>query len=266
MVKAKKIVAGVDLQLPFSPQLVTAFRVVDLGSLGKLQSVEYFRQVYMPWQNWPFVFDESRIELTLHSVHYRAVALAFLGHPATLRCRVTNNHPHDKLNEDVASDTTLIYDRDGEPLANYIHCQQIFNGDRDWWQSEYRLVCERGRVVARVWDDFPEISRDSVQIHCFAQGKKEPVAIPLRGNRFPEALLGTMNATQAAAVLTARSGAVHQPPIDMHFAVAMSGITEACYHSAERGGVESVRDAEMVQRHKSLSARVLWPQGRPNLG
>ena len=79
--RRKELVAAVNFQLRFAPNMLALGALVRSGALGEIVDFEVRVNVHTPWDDWPFLAGIPRHEVLYHSVHYLDLARSLLGEP-----------------------------------------------------------------------------------------------------------------------------------------------------------------------------------------
>lgn len=190
--RARRITASVNLQLRYSPAMLALQDALARGLLGRLVELEVHVNCRMPWELWPFLAGLERMEIALHSIHYLDTIRALLGEPRSVYGRTVKHPDAAKL---ASSRTTAILD-----YADDVRCALSVNhhhkhGTRHQ-HSELRVEGTRGAalVVMGVNLDYPRGRPDALEIAL--EGEVDWRDVPLAGNWFPDAFLGSMSNLQ----------------------------------------------------------------------
>jgi predicted dehydrogenase len=191
---AKRLVAAVNFQLRFAPNMLALAALVRSGALGTLVDFEVRVNVHTPWDDWPFLAGIPRHEVLYHSVHYLDLARSLLGQPHGVLSRPVR-HPGLPAYSDTRSVTILDY---GSELRAFVAAFHGHRYGRKHQASELKLEGTRGAAVAQMGVnlDYPKGEPDSLEV-CLAGGAWE--SIPLRGSWFDEAFEGPMSNLQRFA-------------------------------------------------------------------
>jgi len=73
---------AVNQQLRFSESIAAAHEMVRLGWIGETFEMSWDFHVYTPWENWPWVARQPRLDLQQFSIHPLDAVRYFLGDPA----------------------------------------------------------------------------------------------------------------------------------------------------------------------------------------
>jgi predicted dehydrogenase len=89
----KKLRAAVNFQFRFCPSMLAIQDLVKRGELGELVEIEVRLNIATPWEAFPFLLSETRVEIQIHTVHYLDTIRLLLGEPSRVFAR-TVQHPH----------------------------------------------------------------------------------------------------------------------------------------------------------------------------
>jgi predicted dehydrogenase len=227
----KKLTVGVNLQLPFSPQIVAATGALALGAIGPLRSARVELDLRTEWSLWEFLLHEPRIEILLHSIHYLSLFAHYLGPPRSLSSRQSGDPSHPVFRDrDICSETDLDYEfRDGSEFTASIRCNHLSRKPKSEWRSELVLTGERGEIVAGIHDnlDYPNGVDDTLVVR---HGEFGEARVELVGNRFPMAFVATLTHLERAHASRT------SPPNDLALGLLTMRLAECCYVSNARGG------------------------------
>ena len=185
---ARRLIAAVNFQLRFAPNMLALSELVRSGALGRVVDFEVRVNVHTPWDDWAFLAGIPRHEVLYHSVHYLDLARSLLGEPKGVLSKPVR-HPGLPAYSDTRSVTILDY---GSELRAFVAAFHGHKYGRKHQASELKLEGTLGAAVARMGVnlDYPKGEPDLLEV-CFADGQWENV--PLRGSWFDEAFEGPMS-------------------------------------------------------------------------
>lgn len=223
---AKRMIAAVNFQLRFSPNMLALAHALRLGLLGRVVDLEVRVNTYTPWQLWPFLAGIPRHEILYHSVHYLDLIRSLLGEPNGVHSKVTR-HPLLESYSDTRSATLLDY---GEFLRALVAVNHAHEFGTKHAMSELKIEGTAGCAIARMGVnlDYPRGVSDTLEF-C-ARGRSEWHEVPLRGSWFPEAFEGTMCNLQR--FVTGEDASLSTAVSDAEKTMAL---VEACYRSSASG-------------------------------
>lgn len=231
LVRERQLVAAVNFQLPFSPQIVGAFAALRRGLIGSLLSARVELDLRTNWSLWEFLLQEPRIEILLHSIHYLSLCAHYFGPPQSVASTQRGDPEHPILKaRDVCSTTHLGYVTPHRPFDVLIDSNHLSARERSEWRSELVLEGTLGTIVARIADnlDYPNGVDDMLTLDHHDFGRER---VSLVGNRFPWAFVATMTHLQQA-LLDGRA-----PDNSLELGLLTMRMAEACYQSNADGGV-----------------------------
>jgi predicted dehydrogenase len=229
--RKKGLVAAVNLQLRYAPNMVAARDLVARGLIGDLHDVEVRVTCSMPWHLWKFLYGIPRMEIIYHSIHYVDLVRAFLGEPSGVWCK-TLRHPD--MMELASTRTSIAFDYGDVRRANIATNHGHKFGGRHQ-ESTLKLEGTRGAAVVRMGGnlDYPRGRPDELE-YCLLGGAGTPAwtSVRLDGSWFPDAFIGPM-----ASLMRHASGESAELPTSVEEAWRTMAVIEACYESSARGAV-----------------------------
>ena len=224
IVHDRGLVAAVNLQLRFSPNMLALADLIRAGTLGTLVDIDVRIVIDQPWHNWTFLEGAPRLEVPYHSIHYIDAIRSFAGEPDGVYCRAVL-HPELPRLRDTRSSIILDY-------GDRIRCSLVLNhthraGPR--YRESLMLVegtLGAARLTMGVNLSYPTGPDDTMEIFTDEAWR----TLPLRGSWFIEAFEGPMSNLQR---VIAREDNVLVSSVDD--AIKTMAIVEACYESSERG-------------------------------
>jgi predicted dehydrogenase len=226
----KGLIAAVNFQLRWAPNMLTARRITDAGLLGQLHDIEVQVSVHMPWQLWSFLSTAPRLEILYHSIHYIDLVRSWLGNPVSVYAKTVRSPRTPSL---AATKTILTMDY-GEWMRVNISTNHSHDFSLEMQRSYVQWEGTRGamRAVMGVNLDYPKGKPDTLS---YIEGGGETVnawrTLPTHGNWFPDAFIGSMNSLQQ--YVTGESDVL---PTRVEDALDTMRVVEAAYLSSEQGG------------------------------
>ena len=232
--RAKRLVAATNFQLRFAPCVMAARDLVRQGAIGELHDIEIRVTCHMPWELWTFLFGVPRMEIVYHSIHYVDVVRSFFGEPSGVYCK-TLKHPKQMA---LASTRTAIALDYGDVQRATITTNHGHEFGLKHQESYVKLEGTTGALKARLGVnlDYPRGLPDELEM-CRLGGEEKPEweSVPLIGDWFPHAFVGTM-----ASLMRRADGETNELPTGVEDAYRTMAVVEACYESSARGAT-SVR-------------------------
>jgi predicted dehydrogenase len=225
--RSRQLVAAVNFQLRFSPNVMALTDLVEHDVLGEITDIEVRVVDRQPWEQWQFLEGAPRLEVLYHSIHYLDVIRSLLGEPAGVYCRVV---PHPDLAEFHDTRSTIILDYGGR-----IRCSLMLNHmhqhNREHRASFLKVEGTRGSALLTLGVnlDYPAGPPDRLEV---ASSSGAWHSVPLRGSWFTEAFEGPMSNLQR---FVAGEDTALMSPVDD--AIKTMAVVEACYQSSSHGGI-----------------------------
>ena len=224
----KKLRAAVNFQFRFCPSILAIQDLVKHGELGELVEIEVRLNVATPWEAFPFLLTESRVEIQIHTVHYLDTIRMLLGDPTRVFAR-TVKHPHFPNLASTRSSIILDYGDLIRCCLSINHCHPF--GPRHE-AATIRVEGTEGCAIATIGAliDYPRGQPDRLEI--FTRSEKKWTEVPLIGRWFPDAFIGTMSNLQR--FVAGEDASLVSPVTD---ALQTMKLVEACYVSDAYGGI-----------------------------
>jgi predicted dehydrogenase len=224
----KKLRAAVNFQFRFCPSVLAIADLIQRGELGELVEIEVRLNINTPWETFPFLYAESRVEIQVHTVHYLDTIRRLLGEPARVFAR-TVRHPHFPKLASTRSSIILDYGDMLRCCLSINHCHPF--GARHA-AATIRVEGTHGCAIATIGGliDYPRFLPD--QLEVFTRSQPEWAPVPLSGNWFPDSFIGPMSNLQRFAA--GEDPALVSPVAD---ALQTMRLVEACYEADARGGI-----------------------------
>lgn len=191
--RQKRLVAAVNFQLRFSPQMLAVRDAIDRGWLGRLVDVEAHLNLLTPWHLFPFLKGMERVEIAVHSIHYLDLIRSVLGNPTGVHAR-TLGHPAIEL---AQTRTSALFDFGPDQRVTFsINHNHDFGGR--FADATLRFEGTDGAAMVRlgVLLNYPKGETDELWIICKG---RDWTPVTLKGGWFPHAFIGTMSNLQRYA-------------------------------------------------------------------
>lgn len=223
--RERHLVAAVNFQLRFAPNMLALRDALTRGLLGDVTDVEVRLTLHTPWNYWAFLKGVPRLEVLVHSVHYIDLIRALIGEPAGVYCRGVR-HPDLGDYPDVRTSIILDY-------GDMVRCSLTLNHTHTFGSreavSQLKIEGTRGAAIAKMGVNlnYPRGEPDTLEITIGDAGWTH---VPLRGGWFLEAFEGPMANLQR--VVAGEDAALVSSVEDAFRTMA---VVEACYESSARG-------------------------------
>jgi predicted dehydrogenase len=226
MCRERQLVAAMNFQLRFSPNVLALRDLLGQGRLGEIVDIEVRLQVRQPWETWAFMRGLPRLEVLYHSIHYLDTIRMLAGEPRGVYCRAVG---HPKLAEYADPRSSIILDYgDGIRCSLTLNHTHVFGAKHRMSMLKVEGTLGAALLTMGVNLDYPTGLPDALEVA--QDGEWQP--IPLRGSWFTEAFEGPMSNLQR---FVAGEDAALVSPVDD--ALRTMAVVEACYISSERGSM-----------------------------
>jgi predicted dehydrogenase len=224
--RGKRLTAAVNFQLRYAPVMLVAKELSRAGLLGTVHDMEIQVNVHMPWELWSFLASAPRLEILYHSIHYIDLVRAWFGEPLGVYAKTVRSPRTPEL---AATKSVLVFDY-GDWKRVYLATNHSHDFGPDMQRSFVQWEGTEGAIHATMGVNlnYPKGETDSLK---FTEGK-EWRTLPVGGNWFPDAFIGSMGTLQSFVEGTAR-----ELPNGVDHAIQTMRVVEAAYVSSERGGV-----------------------------
>ena len=223
--RERQLVAAVNFQLRFSPNVIALADLIASNQLGELTDIEVRVVDRQPWEQWSFLERAPRLEVLYHSIHYLDAIRFLAGEPRGVMCRAVA-HPELTHFRDTRSSIVVDY---GDRIRCSLTLNHTHRHDSRHRASILKIEGTGGAAVLTLGVnlDYPSGPPDSLEVALDAAGW-EPV--PLRGSWFTEAFEGPISNLQR--FLGGEDRALVSPVED---AIKTMAVVEACYTSSAAG-------------------------------
>lgn len=222
--RTKRLVAAVNFQLRFAPNMLVLQRELAHERLGRVIDVEVRTRTFTPWSQWKFLRGIPRMEILYHSIHYIDLLRACFGEPTEVWA---DARPDGRFAGYADTRVMALLCFKGGIRATIVtsHGHEFPNRTR----SSHLLVEGTRKAALATMGvnlDYPRGEPDTLAL-CPLRGRWKQV--PLRGSWFPDAFAGTMSNLQRFA--EGSDTVLHTAVAD---ALKTMAVVEACYESSVR--------------------------------
>ena len=191
--RARRLQAAVNFQLRFSPMMIAVTDALERGLLGRLLDIEVHLSLRTPWELFPHLKPNPRVEIVSHSIHYLDTIRALAGEPRRVLAR-TYHFPGSEL-ADTRTSAILDY---GDELRVTLSINHHNDFGRRFQDATFRVEGERGAALVKLGLllDYPRGEPDELWI---APRGGPWTQVPLAGTWFPDSFIGTMSNVQRFA-------------------------------------------------------------------
>jgi predicted dehydrogenase len=223
--RARRLVAAVNFQLRFSPNMLAVEQLVAQRRLGAITDIEVRVVDRQPWEQWSFLDRAPRLEVLYHSIHYLDAIRWLAGEPEGVHCRAVA-HPALSQFRDTRSSIILDY---GDRIRCSLMLNHTHRYDATQRASLVKIEGTEGAAMLTLGVnlDYPDGPPDTLEVALDGPAWH---AVPLRGSWFTAAFEGPMSNLQR--VVAGEDPALVSPVDD---AIRTMALVEACYRSSEDG-------------------------------
>jgi predicted dehydrogenase len=222
------LVAAVNFQLRWAPNMLAARALQTAGVLGELHDMEVSLSVHMPWELWSFLNTAPRLEILYHSIHYVDLVRSWFGNPLGVYAKTVKSPRTPQL---AATKSVITFDYGDEKrvflATNHSHDLSP-KMQRSFVQWEGTQGAMRAQMGVNL--DYPAGRPDTFEY--IARGDADWTDAPIRGNWFPDAFVGSMGSLQCFL-----QGEAPTLPTSVEDAIDTMRTVEAAYLSSEHGGI-----------------------------
>ena len=220
----RRLVAAVNFQLRFSPNVMSLASLIAADRLGALTDIEVRIVDRQPWQQWTFLKHVPRLEVLYHSIHYLDAIRWIAGEPHGV---IWRSIAHPLLPEFGDTRGTIVLDY-GERLRCSLVLNHAHRHDSRHRESMMKVEGTAGAALMTLGVnlDYPAGPPDRLEV-AFGEAWQ---TVPLRGSWFTEAFEGPMSNLQR--VVSGEDTALVSPVAD---AIKTMALVEACYTSSAAG-------------------------------
>jgi predicted dehydrogenase len=223
--RERGLTAAVNFQLRFAPMMQAVADALRQGFLGRLIDVEVHLNLVTPWDLFPHLLANARVEIVSHSIHYLDMIRAVLGDPVGVLAR-SYGHPSTRLAQTRTS-AILDYGDDRRVILSINHHHDF---GRRFQDASFRFEGDVGAAMVKLGLllDYPKGEPDELWL---APRHGPWAQVPLQGSWFPDAFIGVMSSLQRFA-----AGEDAVLPTSVEDAWRTMALVEACYRSGSSAG------------------------------
>jgi predicted dehydrogenase len=227
--RRQRLTLAVNFQLRYAPNNLGAVALAREGVLGELHDMEVQVRTYTPWKLWTFLATAPRLEVLYHSIHYLDLIRSWLGNPIGVYAKTVRNPQCAGL---AATKSSIVLDygdwkrvfvvtNHGHDLADESQCSFV-----QWEGTQGAMRMDMGVNL-----DYPKGKPDTLSYVVRGSEDRKWRSVPVGGNWFPDAFVGSMGALQAYV-----EGSVAELPTGFESAYETMALVEAVYRSSAKAG------------------------------
>src|SRR6266498_2758007 len=224
---------AIQQQFRWSSIIRAARALIDAGWLGDILDVQVQVSIHTPWDMWPWLASQPRLEVLFHSIHYLDSLRFLFGEPMLVTSRQTKD-PAQKAVGETKTITVWEYANGLQILIAVCHF--------DWspgLYSLFRVLGTDGLIEGTIGTnyDYPDGRSDTMKFTSRTQQERN-FSATLPGKWIPDAFYGPM----ASLMEAIQSGA--EPLTSAKNNLGTLRAVEAAYRSMNEA--RSVRPLEIA--------------------
>lgn len=188
--RKKQFKAAINCQLRYAPYINVARQMIQQGLIGELYDMEVRMTIYTPWDIFPHVAVNKRLEILYHSIHYMDLIRSFLGEPRSIISK-TFGHP-EKTYSSTRTTTVIDYN---DQLRAVINTNHDHNFGPDGQESFIKFEGTKGVIKAKIGllMDYPRGTEDQFD-YCIMEEGQPPKwqQLKIEETWFPDAFRNIM--------------------------------------------------------------------------
>jgi predicted dehydrogenase len=233
LAKQADVKIAVHQQFRWSSIIQATRALMREGWLGDVLDVQVQVSILTPWDMWPWIAAQPRLEVLFHSIHYLDSLRYLFGDPSLVTSRHTKN-PVQKAKGESKTITTWEYENGLQILTAICHF--------DWspgLYSIFRVLGTDGLIEGTIGTnyDYPDGRNDTLKFTS-REHEERNFSTTLPGKWIPDAFYGPM-ASLMEAIQTGR-----EPLTSAEDNLGTLRVVEAAYRSMSEA--RSVRPSEIT--------------------
>jgi len=223
---------AVNQQLRFSESVAAARAMVAAGWIGEPFEMSWDFHVYTPWENWPWVAAQPRLDLNQFVIHFLDAVRFVLGTNPRYAYGTQAREPGQPEKGETRSISVLEFDGETRAFLRSFHKNRT--GDP---RAEFRIDGTDGslRGTIGLMYDYPRGRADTLEINSRVLPTDGWLHYPVTSRWIPTAFIGPM-ASLLAAIATGS-----EPLTNGRDNLETLRIVHALYRSGEEHSVVSLQ-------------------------
>jgi predicted dehydrogenase len=179
---------AVNQQLRFSESVAAAKAMVAQGWIGDPFEMSWDFHVYTPWENWPWVAKQPRLDLNQFTIHPIDAVRFFLGEPR----RVYGTQAREPGQTEQGETRTIsVLEFEGETRAFLRSFHKNRTGDP---RAEFRIDGTQGSIRGTIglMYDYPRGRADTLELNSRVIPTDGWLPFPVMSRWIPNAFIGPM--------------------------------------------------------------------------
>lgn len=178
---------AVHQQFRWSSLIRSVRCLLSEGWLGDILDVQVQVSIHTPWELWPWLASQPRLEVLYHSIHYLDSLRFLFGEPDLVTSRHTK-HPTQQSKGETKTITVWDYENGMQILIAICHF--------DWSPGLYsllRVLGTDGLIEGTIGTnyDYPDGRNDTIKFTGRAKSERD-FSVVLPGKWIPDAFYGPM--------------------------------------------------------------------------
>lgn len=178
---------AVHQQFRWSSLIRSVRCLINEGWVGDVLDVQVQVSIYTPWDMWPWIASQPRLEVLYHSIHYLDSLRYLFGEPVLVTSR-HSKHPEQQSKGETKTVTVWDYEHGLQILIAICHF--------DWspgLYSLFRVLGTDGLIEGTIGTnyDYPDGRNDTIKFTSRSNSERD-FNIALPGKWIPDAFYGPM--------------------------------------------------------------------------
>ena len=188
MRRKRKGVLAVNQQLRFSESVAAAGAMVSLGWIGEPFEMSWDFHVYTPWEAWPWVAQQPRLDLNQFTIHFIDAVRMILGKPLHAYGTQAREPGQPEAGE---TRTISVLEFAGETRAFLRSFHKNRTGDP---RAEFRIDGTKGSIRGTIglMYDYPRGRADTLEVSSRVLPTDGWLPYPVTTRWIPTAFIGPM--------------------------------------------------------------------------
>lgn len=220
----RKRLMAVNQQLRFCESVAAAHAMVKAGWIGEPFEMNWDFHVYTPWENWPWVAKQSRLDLNQFTIHFIDAVRYVIGKNPRYAYGTQAREPAQPEQGETRTISVLEFDGEMRALLRSFHKNRT--GDP---RAEFRIDGTAGSIRGTIglMYDYPRGRADTLELNSRVLPTDGWLHYPVTSRWIPTAFIGPM------ASLLRAIGSGGQPLTNARDNLDTLRIVQALYRSGE---------------------------------
>lgn len=235
--RAKGVKLAVNQQLRWGQGLRAARTLIRKGWIGRPTDASIQVSVNTPWDMWPWLAAQERLEILYHSIHYIDAIRSLFGDPEWITSRHTRYPLQGVVKGETKTITILDYADDMQAMVADNH----YNLSDDYF-AVFRFIGTEGVITGTLGAmyNYPHGRPDTLEWSSKRHYPDKRFEAKLEGKWIPDSFIGPtaslMQAIQEDGV----------PETDGYDNLQTLRVVEACYLSARENRTVNLGECEAI--------------------